>query len=117
MVKPEDRVVGRVIQVGHVSAAASSAVDDIVNRFQAVRILELSAKVVGLGAEFAVVAVEREKIVQSVSEGYTAVVQDGTNGAILAECIGKVGIRGTKACVPVAPLRATISFRVRLGLM
>ena len=86
------------------SATTRGTVDDIVNRFQAVRILELSAKVVGLGAEFAVVTVEREKIVQSVSERYTAVVQDGTDGAVLAECIDTVGIRGTKACVPVAPL-------------
>ena len=94
------------------SAAASGTVDDIVNRFQAVRIPEISAKVVGLGAEFAVVAVECEEIVQSVSERNTAVVQDGPDGAVLAECIGTVGIRGTKACVPIAPLRAIVSFRV-----
>ena len=97
------------------SATTSGTVDDIVNRFQAVRVLEFSAKVVGLGAEFAVVAVECEEIVQSISERYTAVVQDGTDGAVLAECIGTVGIRGTKACVPVAPLRATVSFRVTIG--
>ena len=96
------------------SATTSGTVDDIVNRFQAVRVLEFSAKVVGLGAEFAVVAVECEEIVQSISERYTAVVQDGTDGAVLAECIGTVGIRGTKACVPVAPLRATVSFRVMI---
>lgn len=45
------------------SATASGTVDDIVDRFQTVRILKLSAKVVGLGAEFAVVAVECEEVV------------------------------------------------------
>ena len=63
VMKPEDRIVGRVIQVGHVPATASGTVDDIVNRFQAVRILELSAKVVGFGAELAVVTVECKEVV------------------------------------------------------
>jgi len=46
-----------------VSAAASGTVDDIVDGFQTVGILELSAKVVRFGAEFTVVAVEREEVV------------------------------------------------------
>lgn len=94
------------------SAAASGTVDDIVNRFQAVRIPEISAKVVRLGTEFGVVAVEREEVVESVSERYTAVVQDGANCAVLAVCVVAVGVWGTKACVPIAPLRAIVSFRV-----
>ena len=94
------------------SAAASGTMDDIVDRFETVRIFELSAKIVGLGAELAIVAVECEEVVKSVSERYTAVVQDGPECAVLAVCIDAVGIWSTKACVPVAPLRATVRFCV-----
>ena len=63
MMEPEDWIESRVIQICHVSTAASNTVDHVMNRFQAVYIPKICAKCVGLGAEFAVVAVECEKVV------------------------------------------------------
>jgi len=61
--KPEDWVVSGVIQVGHMSTTSSSAMNDIVDGFETVGVLESRSKGVRLGAEFAVIAIECEEIV------------------------------------------------------
>jgi hypothetical protein len=63
VMKPEDWIVGGIIQVGHVSATPSSSMNDIVDGLETVRVLESRSKGVRLGTELAVVAVECEKVV------------------------------------------------------
>lgn len=46
MVEPEDRVESRVIQVGHMTAAAGDSVNYIVDGFQAVHVSKIRAKCV-----------------------------------------------------------------------
>ena len=109
VMKPEDRVVGGVIQVGHVSAAPSSSMNDIVDRFETVRVLESRSKGVRLGAEFAVVAVECEEVVKTISERYATVVQDRADRFVQADSIDTTAVGSAEGRVPGCPLCVMIS--------
>jgi hypothetical protein len=109
VMKPKDRVVGGIIQVGHVSATPSSSMDDIVDRLETVRVLESCSKGVGLGTELAVVAVECEEVVKSISERYATVVQDRTNRFVQADSIDAATVGSAKRRVPRCPLYVMVS--------
>jgi hypothetical protein len=69
------------------STTASDAMNRVVDRFKAVRILDWSVEGIRFGPKLGKVAVEGEEVVQTVTERYATIVQDGSDKLVLADRI------------------------------